>query len=183
MSLKSGEAPSPAGGKRIRLLKVHAAGFRNSIECILDWCHLGSSPPPYTAISYVWGSSDKCCEITINGQSFNTTKSAAAVLSALRSPWRAKRFWIDAICIDQDDDEDKERQIPYMAEIDEKAAEVAVWLGDAEDGHIATSVARKLWFRSSIAREFGGQLVTKDIDADAWKALGTMLNHRWFQRV
>jgi hypothetical protein len=70
-----------------------------------------------------------------------------------------------------------------MAEIYEKAAKVVVWLGDAEDGHIATSLARKLWFRSSLAREFGGSLIIKDINADAWKALGTMLNHPWFQRV
>jgi hypothetical protein len=49
VSPKIGENPLSAGGKRIRLLKVHASGLKNSIECTLDWCQLGSSPAPYTA--------------------------------------------------------------------------------------------------------------------------------------
>jgi hypothetical protein len=94
-----GNVSSSSTRSRIRLLKVHAAGFNKSLKCSLDWCELGASQPTYTAISYVWGSSEKCCEITINDRPFKTTKSAVSALTALCSSWKTKIFWIDAICI------------------------------------------------------------------------------------
>ena len=42
---------------------------------------------------------------------------------------RPRPIWIDAVCINQNDDLEKSGQIPLMGEIYSKAAEVLVWLG------------------------------------------------------
>ena len=53
-------------------------------------------------------------------------------------------IWIDAICIDQKDDRDKERQIPLMGDIYSRATTVYIWLGegspdtDTAMGYIST---------------------------------------------
>ena len=40
-------------------------------------------------------------------------------------------MWIDAIYINQEDDDEKERQVQSMAKIYAKASRVIVWLGTA----------------------------------------------------
>ena len=44
-------------------------------------------------------------------------------------PW----IWIDALCINQDDKEEKAIQVPLMGEIFSKAQSVFVWLGPDHD--------------------------------------------------
>jgi hypothetical protein len=169
--------------RRIRLLIIHPGSSDSEMVCSWAWFDLDSSNLHYTALSYVWGSSERCCSIKVNGKPANVTKSAAEALEMLRSTWTAKVVWIDAICIDQDNNTDKARQIPYMADIYRKAANVVIWLGQAEDGYLATGLASKLWFRATLAKEFGGSTTIKDIPEDVWKALRLMLSAQWFQRV
>jgi hypothetical protein len=176
-------ATSSSNSRRIRLLTIHSGSSDCQVECSWDWFDLDSSNLRYIALSYVWGSPERCCDIYINGRLTKTTESAIDALKMLRSPWKSKVVWIDAICIDQDDAADKERQIPYMADIYRKAAHVVVWLGRAEDGYLAIGLASTLWFRATLAKEFGGATAIKDIHQDAWKALRAMLSSKWFQRV
>jgi hypothetical protein len=41
-------------------------------------------------------------------------------------------IWIDAICIDQGDEDEKMQQIPLMGDVYSKAATVYVWLGEGD---------------------------------------------------
>jgi Heterokaryon incompatibility protein (HET) len=44
----------------------------------------------------------------------------------LRDPLEDRVFWIDAICINQEDDKEKSRQVPMMAQIYSEAANVRI---------------------------------------------------------
>jgi hypothetical protein len=55
------------------------------------------------------------------------------VLLRLQDHLCSRVIWIDAICIDQANEKEKENQIPLMAEIYAKARRVVVWLGEAKD--------------------------------------------------
>lgn len=46
-------------------------------------------------------------------------------------------LWIDAICINQNDIEEKNRQVGIMREIYKEASKVHVWLGDVECSHLS----------------------------------------------
>ncbi len=169
--------------KRFRLLTIHPGSSDSQMQCSWDWFDLEAPSLSYTALSYVWGSSERCCEININGNIAFTTKSAVEALNMLRSSREPKTVWVDAICIDQDDRTDQEHEIPHMTEIYRNATHVVVWLGHAEDGYLATGLASTLWFRATLAKEFGGVVPIKDIHRAGWKALTCMLSAKWFQRV
>lgn len=53
----------------------------------------------------------------------------AAALRALRLPHLHRRLWVDAVCIDQNNVDERSRQVEYMRLVYKHAARVIVWLG------------------------------------------------------
>ena len=92
------------------------------------------APPPYHALSYTWGDASSRDTILIDGVLVWITKNLSDFLHAHRSALRDNidTIWIDALCINQSDDDEKTVQLPLMREIYEKAQSTIVWLG--EDG-------------------------------------------------
>ena len=80
--------------------------------------------PPFIAISHAWGEA-----LFPPNVPFDLQPGAKAILILV-----AERFphihycWIDTLCIDQKDEDDKQRQIPLMSEIYGKADAVAIVL-------------------------------------------------------
>jgi hypothetical protein len=54
-------------------------------------------------------------------------------LSHLRDRSIERIIWVDAVCINQNDGEEKGQQIQLMAKIYGQASRVLVWLGEAAD--------------------------------------------------
>ncbi|ERF68824.1 hypothetical protein EPUS_06268 [Endocarpon pusillum Z07020] len=88
------------------------------------------STPEYEALSYFWGEG-RGCEIALNGRPFKVTSNLFSALQQLRLEDRDRVLWIDAICINQDDYEERGHQVSLMRRIYETAAHVIIWLGDA----------------------------------------------------
>ncbi|KAF7535508.1 hypothetical protein G7054_g5358 [Neopestalotiopsis clavispora] len=93
--------------------------------------------PAYTALSYTWGSSKKAASIKINGLLFGVSANVNDALDAIvpRATQTGRFLWVDQICINQADDADRSRQVGYMKNIYENAAEVYIWLGEPGDNH------------------------------------------------
>lgn len=87
-------------------------------------------------------------------------------------------FWIDAICIDQNDPEDKNRQIPRMADIYSGATQVCVWLGEASaTSHLAIS------FIETLRRlETFDKLLEDPNRSPEWNAFFELARRPWFGR-
>ncbi|KAE9382181.1 HET-domain-containing protein [Stipitochalara longipes BDJ] len=88
-----------------------------------------SNTVSYEALSYAWGDDTSLCAIQLKEQKFNVTPNLLAALIALQYEDKPRTLWVDAICIDQDSDADKDCQVPLMEKIYTKAATVNVWLG------------------------------------------------------
>lgn len=91
------------------------------------------SCPRYYALSYEWGNSlskqpiiVKSCEIEFT---VTVTLNLHLALEHLLREREDLVIWIDAICINQSDDEEKSLQVLYMRDIYEQAEETFVWLG------------------------------------------------------
>jgi hypothetical protein len=85
----------------------------------------------YKALSYCWGS-NKCEEtILLNGKEFQVTANLAVALQHLQQ--EPGYYWIDAICINQSDLEERSMQVTRMKAIYNEAAEVVVWFGGRID--------------------------------------------------
>ena len=57
----------------------------------------------------------------------------AAALRELRDEISVRILWIDAICINQSNPEERNQQVPMMADIYGQASRVCVWLGDGKE--------------------------------------------------
>jgi hypothetical protein len=58
----------------------------------------------YTCLSYVWGQENDNggpFPVLVNGKTFHTRSNLYRFLHVARTKYPKRRFWIDAICIDQ----------------------------------------------------------------------------------
>ncbi|OAG14716.1 heterokaryon incompatibility, partial [Alternaria alternata] len=101
------------------------------IEIILETFDLDSNTE-FKALSYVWGDATSPCEIICNGHKKPITRNLWDVLSQLRKQKFGCRMWVDAVCINQKDEEEKSFQVAMMRDIYKRAAKVIFWLGEQE---------------------------------------------------
>lgn len=102
-----------------------------SISCLAD-------RPKYVALSYVWGEQKESRPILLNGRPWNVRPVLAAALRRLRYERIERHMWIDALCIDQVDPQDRTGQIGLMKEIYGRSDRCLIWLSDAYDGDSST---------------------------------------------
>lgn len=88
----------------------------------------------YEAISYAWGNLNKPHSIhIIRGiGEIAITMSLSELLRHFRYVHRQRNLWVDAICIDQNNTAERNRQVRMMADIFAASTTVLVWLGVGE---------------------------------------------------
>ena len=100
----------------------------------------------YVALSYCWGDAGTTREIIVNGYSIRVTVNLEAALRQLRDSNCIKqglKLWVDAICIDQNNLEERGQQVGRMRDIYASAWHVVIWLGaDADDSSLAMTAIR-----------------------------------------
>ncbi|KAH6629590.1 heterokaryon incompatibility protein-domain-containing protein [Boeremia exigua] len=132
-----------------RLLRVQPAiDPSDGIECellVYDIRHA----PSYRALSYAWKEHRGVVQVDrdvaqqregrleiIDGPlsriSLTVSPSLTLAIRRLRSRHTPQFFWIDAVCINQQDDEERSMQVALMGTIYEGASEVVIWLGERE---------------------------------------------------
>ncbi|GAW17767.1 hypothetical protein ANO14919_072340 [Xylariales sp. No.14919] len=97
--------------------------------------------PSFEALSYCWGEAQPEEEIyvhvvdTAQSSSYDATMSIrpnlATALKHLRDPTSSRTLWIDALCINQRDLVETNRQVARMGSIYALATRVVAWLGPA----------------------------------------------------
>lgn len=127
----------------IRVLELHPGARQESISFNLRVESI-DSPGSYEALSYTWGNDAPTCKVFCNGRSLLIRPNLMQALQRLRKQNEPRRLWIDALCINQIDLEEKSGQIPMMGRIYEQAERVLIWLGESSDN---SSEAIKLVLR------------------------------------
>ncbi|KAI1124898.1 heterokaryon incompatibility protein-domain-containing protein [Nemania abortiva] len=93
----------------------------------------------YIALSYVWGSNNYTHEIQVGDYRFNVTRNLNLALRNLRRKDRCMRLWVDAICINQNDVNERNHQVQQMRRIYSSALETIIYLGGSTGGHTGCS--------------------------------------------
>ncbi|KAI0469635.1 heterokaryon incompatibility protein-domain-containing protein [Xylaria cf. heliscus] len=114
-----------------RLVLLQPGDALSDIHCQLSVSSL-DHPPHFEALSYVWGDANDRLPITIEGQTHNVTKNLHSALQYLRYPDRVRTLWIDALCINQEDNKERNHQVRLMGRIYSTANHVVAWLGHAD---------------------------------------------------
>lgn len=117
--------------EEIRLLSV-APTTNDDVQCDVVTVSMNDQPN-YQALSYVWGDATKTIPLRVGDSMLSiTTNLKQALLHVSRLPNRCDWLWVDAICINQKDNDEKSSQVAFMREIYNKATSVLAWLGPAD---------------------------------------------------
>lgn len=150
--------PTLPAGDALRLLTLKAGGFFDLLEGDLIPMAF-SAKPKYLALSYTWGDPTPehsnlpatlrreatvsggdprgegpiTCQkegvLTLNGHDVPITHNLALALRFLRSADHPLTLWVDAVCINQADIDERNSQVALMALIYSRATVVVTWLG------------------------------------------------------
>ena len=95
----------------IRLLRLRAQPCLPNVPIQCDIVHTSlQNPPSYVAVSHRWAEPGQAQEmILIDGGLFLVSSSIHTLLLAKRSNLHHRLFWIDSICINQEDIAEKNR--------------------------------------------------------------------------
>jgi hypothetical protein len=117
--------PLQTSPQQFRLASIQPGPFSSPINCTLHYANLKDSPP-FEALSYVWGDAQDTLPIFLDGHVFNVTTNLESALRHLRWEDTARTFWIDAICINQHDAQERGHQVMFMGEFYRAAEQTTV---------------------------------------------------------
>lgn len=187
----------------IRLVRL----FRgNTLEVVCELFHASLSGPEatsYEALSYTWGCTELVECIELNSKKLHVTENLHAVLQCLRYHDKDRILWIDAICINQEDLEERSQQVRQMGAIFRSASQVIFWPGKptveisllmnhlneldnrrsksstTENTEIDEAHLNGLWSEIQQTAQSG----TTDLLIRQQKGMSQLLKRPWFQRV
>lgn len=84
----------------------------------------------YDALSYCWGKPELTRSILINGLDYPITTTLYEALQRIRKHSEIRHLWVDALCINQHDLDERSLQVANMLTIFSKAQQVICWLGE-----------------------------------------------------
>ena len=115
--------------QEVRLLDLVPGKGNAIIECSIRIVSLAERPS-YEALSYVWGDPSDCIPIRVQHRDVKITRNLYAALQQLRSGTTTRTLWIDQLCINQWDSDEKTEQVRLMRHIYQRCTQCLIWLGE-----------------------------------------------------
>lgn len=189
--------PLPTAGHS-RILKLDPGTPSQPLTCSLETLRLKNAPQ-YEALSYAWGNPDRNFVLTCDGKELRITESLDKALRRLRHPKHLCTLWIDQLCIDQENVDERSQQVQIMRDIYSSASQVLSWLGP--DDHNQATLAKELIAKlSTVEMDEHARLKTERFPhfpedqelvrlglpkraSSTWRALDTMLRLPYFERI
>jgi hypothetical protein len=115
--------------RRIRLLNISSIDDR--LVYSLSAANLDQHPP-FVALSCTWDGQPRDQDLICDGSTLEVSKNVSTVLPYLFQYFGPVNLWIDAVCINQDDESEKNIQVPMMHEIYANTSRAIIWLGESD---------------------------------------------------
>ena len=84
----------------------------------------------YEALSYVWGDMKARVPIKVGSAMLQIGLNLRHALLAIRLPDASRTIWADALCINQEDLDERKNQVAIMRKLYRNASQTLVWLGN-----------------------------------------------------
>jgi hypothetical protein len=137
-----------------RLLQIQPGVQGSEIHCLLFDYTIDQTRAsgPYEALSYAWGDPTERQRIYVQDVQhqasisdvllyLDVTTNLYAALQRLRDNIFPRLMWVDALCIDQENLQERATQVQFMVKIYLYATRVIVWLGAEADDSTSALVA------------------------------------------
>ncbi|KAE8413143.1 heterokaryon incompatibility protein-domain-containing protein [Aspergillus pseudocaelatus] len=196
-----------SGEGEFRLLTVQPEiGEDQWIHCILHTVNI-KEHPSYICLSYTWGppTSEAADEgitsrathyIRCNGNTILVTKNLYDFLQRVRRDRElcSQNFWVDSICINQEDQIERASQVSSMASVYRSADMVIAWLGEkdiyTEDAFSLIRTVGSLSednLKQVVARNVGAEDIVdfrRPLSSDwAWNSMKQLWRRNYFKRA
>jgi hypothetical protein len=154
--------------------EIHCELFESSID----------NRPSYDAVSYVWGDANITVLIRLHDTTRSVTTNLGLALRYLRLAEEQRILWVDALCINQENNLEKNHQVRQMGSIYASAQQVIVWLGEEEDArHAYQSLDEFIAQSEKIPRE-ASRIIWNSADFAAAKiAWESLFARPWWTRM
>ena len=145
----------------------------------------------YSALSYVWGSPQIVAYVLVEGGYSLVTENLYAALQHLRLEDEPSYIWIDQICINQQDPEERSQQVMLMHDIFSQSDGITIWLGQDTQPYEAglLFIIKLLAQTSYLELAHDNALVEKVVDftnsqdaSEVLPSLSALYENRWFSR-
>ena len=124
--------PKNSDSDTIRVIEILPGSGTDLVVCNIKHVQLTSNPH-FEALSYDWGDPTPNRYVVCHGRPLPVTTSLYPALHRLRDKSAARTLWADAICINQQDIDERNQKVRLMRQIYEKAERVTIWLGEEAD--------------------------------------------------
>jgi hypothetical protein len=178
----------------------------------LSYLHPKDGPedlqPRYEALSYTWGEVGDRGIIVVEPQQSTVDRSPKprqvqvqenliVALRHLRDPKTTRTLWIDSLCINQKDEDEKQSQVRRMGDIYRSAYRVIAWLGP-EANSSSQAIETLKYIGDQIEYLEGGHLSPSPdavehswhdpktelpYESQTWDAVYSLFCRGWFDRV
>ncbi|KAF2258729.1 hypothetical protein CC78DRAFT_410681, partial [Lojkania enalia] len=151
------------------------------------------SAPPFLAASYAWGTKQFTKLIRFQSGSLLILANVADFLGMVAShqDFSPEKDWwfVDSICINMNNDDERETQVNIMDEIYGRSRRTIVWLGNEQEAesdcrgaipflHQLSNMKEALDSSKALRRQIRGEEFTEH-----WKAVGRLFSRPWWTRV
>lgn len=193
---------SAISAREIRLLVPDASDPKTGMSWSLRTANVDNPNLHFFALSYAWAvqSHPNTFPISCNGHQICVHHNLYTALPFLARRYEdhtsaATPYWIDAVCINQADDEEKVSQIRLMNTIYRRAGRVLVWLGLALKPEQQDIIPRAIelmpllikeyarFRQSSLKHNFEVDRELSHFGRDGWEAILHLLTNTYFRRV
>ncbi|KAH9208124.1 heterokaryon incompatibility protein-domain-containing protein, partial [Leptodontidium sp. 2 PMI_412] len=169
----------------IRILIIEPSEDRNApLICRLGRIFLHGGG--YEALSYKWGLPFYRSEIMINGFAFSVTTELESALRHLRypDPEHERWIWIDAICINQIDENEKRWQLELMRDVYHNAKRTLIWLGKGtQKSNKAIDFFNKRGRCHATIASLLKDYESNEPNKESWRCLQDILEREWWSRL
>lgn len=145
--------------------------------------------PSYTALSYVWGQNVQGkYRISLDGSVLDITPNLDATLRTLSQleDLSYQWLWIDAICINQDDSDERSFQVTLMRDLYSRAKRTIAYLGPEDDGtELGLSWLEQIDAARSLPEPSAwleDAATSFQYDSE-WSSLNSLFGRQWWSRA
>lgn len=168
--------------KRERYERRRASGKAPDNSSGIQSMDVDDAVVEYEALSWCWGQEvkDRAIRIQEGGKYYRlaVTRDLTLALKYLRHPHEERILWIDALCINQANHEERNHQVQMMARIYSGAKQACIWLGeDTDDSTTAIGFINEI-----MKLENFDSISEKKENASKWQSLLLLMQRPWFSR-
>lgn len=168
--------------------------------------------PSFEALSYVWGNASDRQDVFVQERTklaatgtypssrrttLSITSNLSQALRYIRYKEQPRVLWVDAVCVDQQNLDERGKQVMRMPDIYRSAKGVIAWLGPESStsalamkiiAHIGSTVTvdfKKLTINlpSDSYHSFKHFHESLQLDKEAYRAIRDLLDRSWFERL